>query len=39
MSEFDQCLNRLQPYLMLCFVNFAYELGIIMTRYDLLETR
>ena len=37
MSDFEQCLKRLQPYLMLFCVNLSYELGIIVTRYDFLE--
>ena len=37
MSDFEQCLNRLQLYLMLFLVNFSYELGILITRYDFLD--
>ena len=39
MSDFEQCLNQFQLDLILLLVNFSYELGYIMTRYDLLEAR
>ena len=35
MSDLEQCWNRLQLDLILLLVNFSYELGQIMTRYDL----
>ena len=39
MGDFEQCLNRLQLDLISLLVNFAHELGEIMTRYDFLEAR
>ena len=39
MSDFEQCSNRLQLYLISILVNFSCELGQIMTRYDLLGAR
>ena len=39
MSDHEQCLNQLQLYLISFLVNFSYELGQIMTRYDFQETR
>ena len=38
-SDSEQCLNRLQLDLILLLVNFWYELGKIMTRYDFLDAR
>ena len=39
MSDFDQCSNRFQLDLISLLVNFSYELGQIMTRYDVIEAR
>ena len=39
MIHVEQCLNGLQHYLMLFLVNCSYKLGIIMTRYGVLDTR
>ena len=39
MSDFEQCSNQFQLDLISLLVNFSYELGQIMTRYDLLEAR
>ena len=39
MSDFEQCSNQLQLYLILILVNFSCELGQIMTRYDFLKAR
>ena len=36
MSDSEQCLNRLELDLISLLVNFSYELGQIMTRYDFL---
>ena len=36
MSDSEQCLNRLELYLISPLVNFSCELGQIMTRYDFL---
>ena len=38
-SDSEQCLNRLQLDVILLLVNFWYELGKIMTRYDFLDAR
>ena len=37
MSDFEECFNRLQLYLMQFLINCSYELGIIMTRYDFID--
>ena len=39
MSDFEQCLNRLQLDLISLLVNFSYEFGKMLTRYDFLDTR
>ena len=36
-SDSEQCLSRLQLDLILLSVNFSYEMGKIITRYDLLD--
>ena len=39
MSEFEQCSKRLQLDLISVLVNLSYELGKIMTRYELMDAR
>ena len=39
MSDFGQCSNRLQLYLISLLVTLSYDLGQIMTIYEFLETR
>ena len=39
MSDSEQCLNRLELYLISLLVNFSCELGQIMARYDFLWAR
>ena len=39
MSDFEQCLNRLQLDMISRLVYFVYELGKIMTRYILFDAR
>ena len=39
LSDFWQCSNRLQLYLIFILVNFSYELRQIITTYDFLELR
>ena len=36
MSDYEQCSNRLELYLISLLVNFSCELGPIMTRYDFI---
>ena len=37
MSDFEKCSKQFQLDLISLLVNFTYELGQIMTRYDFLE--
>ena len=39
MSDFEQCVNQLQVDLITLLVNFSYQVGTIMSRYDFLEAR
>ena len=39
MSDFEQCSNQFQLDLISHLVNFSYQVGQIMTRYDFLEPR
>ena len=39
MSDFEQCLNQLQVDLITLLVNFSYQVGTMMSRYDFLEAR
>ena len=39
MSDFEQCLNQLQLDLITLLVNFSYQVGTMMSRYDFLEAR
>ena len=39
MSDYEQCLNRLELDLISLLVNFSCELGPIMTKYDFLWAR
>ena len=37
MSDFEQCLNQLQLDLITLLVNFSYQVGTMMSRYDFLD--
>ena len=37
MSDFEQCSKQLQHDMISPLVNFSYELGKIITRYDFLD--
>ena len=39
MSDVEQCSNQLQLDLITLLVNFLYQLGTMMSRYDFLEAR
>ena len=39
MSDFEQCSNQLQLDLITLLVNFSYQVGTMMSRYDFLEAR
>ena len=39
MSDSEQCLNQLQLDLITLLVNFSYQVGTMMSRYDFLEAR